>query len=142
MTSNELSEKFDKTFWEYLVIKNAMKEGKVYDIDRFWDGKTLFNCPLAPSEESGNPPLLLYRSERRNKYYLINYEFDWINCLLRLIYVKYDKKPYRAQMSIVFDELFGVKEEVVQDLFKGAAERIITEVEKMIENDKEGNRNS
>ena len=52
MTSNELSEKFDKTFWEYLVIKNAMKEGKVYDIDRFWDGKTLFNCPLAPSEES------------------------------------------------------------------------------------------
>ena len=131
------------------IIKEAIEKNKVYDIDRlFWNGGKLFGCDIIHNDplETKAYGMSLYRldyhSKENGKNYLLEYEFDWKRCVLMLSYLKYgpNAKPYKARNELDFHTLFDVKPGMEQVVFEHAAESVIREVEKLIDDDK--NRNS
>ena len=84
-----------------------------------------------------------YYREEDGKHYILDYNFDWEYESFILSYIKFENgTPYKARIQINFHMLFSVKPGIEQVVFKRAAESIIREVEKLINNDKENNRNS
>jgi hypothetical protein len=133
------------------IIREAIEENKVYDIDRlFWNGGKLFGCDVIQNDplETKAYGMSLYRldyhSKENGKNYLLEYEFDWKRCALMLSYFKYgpNAKPYKARIELNFHTLFDVKFGMEQMVFEHAAESVIREVEKLIDDDKKDNRNS
>ena len=113
--------------------------------DIFKDGK-LFGCNiicnLICEDEIPQFKLDYYREEDA-KHYILDYNFDWEYESFILTYNKFENgTPYKARIQINFHMLFSVKPGIEQVVFKHAAESIIREVEKLIDNDKKGTRNS
>ena len=153
MTSNEFSAKFDEVFWEYLVIKNAEKEGKIYDIDRlFWDGGKLFGYDTYfktrveyDGEKKQYGPFTKIKTD--NKEYEVLFCWEWDRCCLVIqarteINAILGKVPLGAQRQIGFDMLFGVNPGVVKIMIHKAVTELITYFKSKEGNDdKEGDRN-
>ena len=154
MTTGEMSDKFNEVFWEYLVIKDAEKEGKIYDIDRlFWDGGKLFGYDTYfksmieyDGEKKQYGPFTKIKTD--NKEYEVLFHWEWDNCCLVIharteINTMLGKVPLGAQREIGFDMLFGVKPEVVKIMIHEAVNELITYFKNKEGNDdKEGNRKS
>lgn len=115
--------------------------------DIYKDGK-LFGCDviynLIGEDEIQIPELKLdYYREEDGKHYILDYDFDWEHESFTLSYLKFENGiPYKARNEINFHMLFSVQPGVEQVVFKHAAESIIREVEKLIDDDKKNNRNS
>ena len=114
----------------------------IIDLDKiFKDGK-LFGCDiicnLICKDETQIPQFKLdYYREEDGKHYILDYNFDWEYELFILTYIKFENgTPYKARIQINFHMLFSVKPGIEQVVFKRAAESIIREVEKLIEDDK------
>lgn len=108
------------------------------------DGK-LFGCDIIRNliGEDEIPQFKLdYYREEDGKHYILDYNFDWIYGAFILSYIKFENGiPYRARIQIDFHMLFSVKSGIEQKVFENAAESIIKEVEKRINDDKENHRN-
>lgn len=134
--------------WEKDIIKKAMKEGKVINLDDIYKDGKLFGCDviynLIGEDEIQIPELKLdYYREEDGKHYILDYDFDWEHESFTLSYLKFENGiPYKARNEINFHMLFSVQPGVEQVVFKHAAESIIREVEKLIDDDKKNNRNS
>ena len=138
---------------DYSVIKNAEKEGKVYDIDRlFWDDGKLFGYDTyfkdftdydGQTRQSG--PWVKIKTD--NKEYEILFRWDWDRCCLIIqarteINTILRKVPLGAQRQIGFDMLFGVNPGVVKIMIHKAVTELITYFKSKEGNDdKEGDRN-
>lgn len=109
--------------------------------DIYKDGK-LFGCDvirnLIGEDEIQIPEFKLdYRREEDGKHYILDYDFDWEHESFALSYLKFENgTPYKARVQINFHMLFSVKPGVEQMVFEHAAESVIREVEKLIEDDK------
>jgi len=118
------------------------------DLDKIYNDGKLFGCniicSLISEDETQIPQFKLdYYREEDGKHYILDYNFDWEYESFILSYIKFENgTPYKARIQINFHMLFSVKPGIEQVVFKRAAESIIREVEKLINNDKENNRNS
>ena len=118
------------------------------DLDKIYKDGKLFNCNilcnLIREDETQIPQFkLVYYREEDGKYYILDYDFDWEHELFILSYNKFENGiPYKARFQISFLMLFSVKPVIEQAVFEHAAESVIREVEKLIDNDKKNNRNS
>ena len=115
--------------------------------DIYEDGK-LFGCDVIRNligEDEIQIPLLKldYYREEDGKHYILDYVFDWEHESFTLSYLKFENGiPYKARIQINLHMLFETKPGLWRVVFGHAAESIIREVEKLIDNDKENNRNS
>ena len=127
--------------WEYLVIKNAEKEGKIYDIDRlFWNDGKLFGYDAAPTKDGAGAIVKIVKDEQP---YTISFRFDWEQCCLLIQCMGMNMEtdmPFGARRLIDFGMLFGIKEEVVQSMVLHAVEEMMIIIKKMIDDGKKGNR--
>ena len=118
------------------------------DLDKIYKDGKLFGCDviynLIGEDEIQIPELKLdYYREEDGKHYILDYNFDWEHESFILTYIKFENgTPYKARIQINFHMLFDVKSGMEQMVFEHAAESIIREVEKLINDDKENNRNS
>ena len=118
------------------------------DLDKIYKDGKLFNCNilcnLIREDETQIPQFkLVYYREEDDKHYILDYNFDWEHESFILSYIKFENGiPYKARFQISFHMLFSVKPDIEQAVFEHAAESVIREVEKLIDNDKENNRNS
>ena len=116
------------------------------DLDKIYKDGKLFGCNIICNliSEDEIPQFKLdYYREEDGKHYILDYNFDWECESFILTYIKFENGiPYKARIQINFHMLFSVKPGIEQVVFKHAAESIIREVEKLINNDKENNRNS
>ena len=127
--------------WQDATIKNAMKENKVYDIDRlFWNDGKLFGYDTTQSRIG---PWSIAKIEKGGHDYTIKFKFDWGRCELTLACDDFNAiiaEPIRAQVRIGFDMLFGVNPGVVKVLIKTEVERLIKEIERLKNDGKKDNR--
>lgn len=136
------------TLWEYTTIKKAMKEHRVIDLDSIYKDGKLFGrniiCNLICEDETQIPQFKLdYYREEDGKHYILDYNFDWKYESFILSYIKFENGiQYKARIQINFHMLFSVKPGIEQMVFERAAESVIREVEKLIDDDKKDNRNS
>lgn len=120
----------------------------IIDLDKIYKDGKLFGCNiicnLITEDEIQIPQFKLdYYREEDGKHYILDYNFNWEYESFTLSYIKFENGiPYKARIQISFHMLFGVKPGIEHVVFKHAAESIIREVEKLINNDKENNRNS
>lgn len=141
-----------RIFWEYSTIKTAMKENKVYDIDRlFWNGGKLFGYDtyynillggICGCDEKIGPFIKVMRN---GEEYEILLKFDWKKCFLSLTcnsFNPYIIEPVGAKATVLFDTLFGVKDSVVKTLMDAEIERLINTIERLRNDGKKDNRNS
>lgn len=114
--------------------------------DIYKDGK-LFGCriiythtnPLDVKAYEMSLTKLDYHSKESDKNYILDYEFDWERQAFILSYFRWvNATPYKARIQIGFHMLFSVKPGIEQMAFEHAAESVIREVEKLIDNDKKG----
>jgi hypothetical protein len=140
------------TLWEYTTIKKAMKEKKVYDIDRlFWNGgklfgydtyyETLLGC-IGDCDEKIGPYI---KATRNNEEYEILLKFDWERCFLSLScksFNPYIIEPVYAKISVPFDMLFLLKEELVKEMIDNSIEKLLKNIERLKNDGKKDNRNS
>lgn len=117
-------------------IDTIFKDGKLFGCDII--------CNLISEDEIQIPQFKLdYYREEDGKHYILDYYFDWEYELFILSYIKFENGiPYKARFQTDFHMLFEVKTGLEQVVFKHAAESLIREVEKLIDNDNQGNRNS
>ena len=127
--------------WQDATIKNAMKENKVYDIDRlFWNDGKLFGYDTTQSRIG---PWSIAKIEKGGHDYTIKFKFDWGRCELTLACDDFNAiiaEPIRAQVRIGFDMLFGVNPGVVKIMIKTEVERLIKEIERLKNDGKKDNR--
>ena len=115
-------------------LDNIFKDGKLFGYD--------IMCNLAGEDEIPQFKLDYYREED-GKHYILDYNFDWEYGAFILSYIKFENGiPYKARFQTDFHMLFEVKAGLEQVVFKHAAESLIREVEKLINDDKENNRHS
>ena len=116
------------------------------DLDKIYKDGKLFGCNIICNliSEDEIPQFKLdYYREEDGKHYILDYNFDWEYESFILSCIKFENGiPYKARIQTDFHMLFSVKPGIEQVVFKHAAESIIREVEKLINNDKENNRNS
>ncbi len=116
------------------------------DLDKIYKDGKLFGCDIIRNLicEDEIPQFKLdYYREEDDKHYILDYDFDWKHGAFILSYIKFENgKPYKARIQTDFCMLFEVKSGLEQIVFKRAAESLIREVEKLINDDKENNRNS
>ena len=116
------------------------------DLDNIYKDGKLFGCDIIRNLicEDEIPQFKLdYYREEDDKHYILDYKFDWEYGEFILSYIKFENGiPYKARIQINFHMLFEVKTGLEQVLFKHAAESIIREVEKLIDDDKKTDRNS
>lgn len=112
------------------------------DLDKIYKDGKLFGCDIIRNliSEDEIPQFKLdYYREEDGKHYILDYNFDWEYELFSLTYIKFENGiPYKARIQTDFHMLFSVKPGIEQVVFKRAAESIIREVEKLINNDKKG----
>lgn len=116
------------------------------DLDKIYKDGKLFGCDvicnLICEDEIPQFKLDYYREED-GKHYILDYNFDWKYGAFILSYIKFENGiPYKARIQINFHMLFSVKSGIEQMVFEHAAESVIREVEKLIDDDKKDNRNS
>ena len=116
------------------------------DLDKIYKDGKLFGCDvicnLICEDEIPQFKLDYYREED-GKHYVLDYNFDWKYGAFILSYIRFENGiPYKARIQTDFHMLFEVKADLEQVVFKHAAESVIREVEKSIDNDKKDNRNS
>lgn len=158
MKINDNENQMKLSDWFKLVeeetIRQAMKENKVYDIDRlFWNGGKLFGYDTyfkkvidydGKEKESG--PWTSIKDG--NKDYEVRFSWNWECCFLDIkgkteINTPSGKIPVGAQRRISFDTLFGVKPEIVKIMVEKSIDELITYFKsKEGNNDKKDNRNS
>ena len=150
--------------WKGLIeqdtVKKAVQENKVYDIDRlFWNGWKLFGYDtyyIDYTTQKGEnikvgPCIKVKRKTDSNKFmgltnereYEVKFTFDWNLCALSLLcssFNPYICEPVASSTVIMFDMLFGVKPELVKDLIETEIDRLIKEIDKLIDDGKKGNR--
>lgn len=133
------------TLTDYETIKKAIKENKVYNIDRlFWnDGKLLghdgYYIQLGDGKEIGP----FFNISKDGVEYRIQFKFDWERCILLLTchdFNKYIVEPVHAQVTITFDQLFGVNPGVVQALVLAHVIRLIETIDRLKNDGKKDNR--
>ena len=129
--------------WEEDIIKKAMKEGKFINLDDICKDGKLFGCriihtdPFDAKAYGMSLTKLDYHSKESGKNYILDYNFDWEYESFILSYTKFENGiPYKARFEINFRMLFDVKPGMEQMVFEHAAESVIREVEKLIEDDK------
>ena len=140
------------TLMDYETIKKAIKENKVYDIDRlFWNGGKLFGYDtyyeillgcLGDCDEKIGPFIKVMRN---GEEYEILLKFDWEKCFLSLTcksFNPYIFEPVGAEATVLFDTLFGVKDSVVKTLIDTEIEILLTNIEQLRNDGKKDNRNS
>lgn len=117
-------------------LDDIYKDGKLFGCDII--------CNLICEDEIQIPQFKLdYYREEVGKHYILDYNFDWEYESFILSYVKFENGiPYKARFEINFRMLFDVKPGMEQMVFEHAAESVIREVEKLIDDDKKDNRNS
>lgn len=129
---------------DYIIIKNAQKQGKIYDIDRlFWNDGKLFGCDTFYKEIGGFELGPYFSILKDDEEYDIEFHFDWERYILELScrdFNPYIAEPVFARVSIAFEQLFGVNPGVAKVLIRTNAERLIKEIEILKNNDKKGNR--
>ena len=135
--------------WENATVKKAKEEGRFIDLDSIYKDGKLFGCriihtdPFDAKAYGMSLTKLDYHSKESDKNYILDYEFDWERQEFILSYFRWvNATPYKARIQINFHMLFSVKPGIEQMVFEHAAESIIREVEKLIDNDKKDNRNS
>ena len=107
-------------------LDNIYKDGKLFGCDII--------CNLIGKDEIPLFKLDYYR-EGDGKHYILDYNFDWKYGAFILSYTKFENgKPYKARIQTDFHMLFEVKTGLEQ-IVKNAAESIIREVEKLINDD-------
>ena len=118
----------------------------IIDLDNIYKDGKLFGCNIMCNliDEDEIPQLKLdYYREEDGKHYILDYNFNWEYESFTLSYIKFENGiPYKARIQISFHMLFSVKPGIEQIVFEHAAESVIREVEKLINNDKKDNRNS
>ena len=119
------------------------------DLDKIYKDGKLFGCKIIHTDpfdaKAYGMPLtkLDYHSKESDKNYILDYEFDWERQAFILSYFRWvNATPYKARIQTDFHMLFSVKPGIEQMVFEHAAESIIREVEKLIDDDKKDNRNS
>ena len=116
------------------------------DLDKIYKDGKLFGCDVICNLIGEDEILQLkldYYREEDGKHYILDYNFDWKYGAFILSYIKFENgTPYKARIQTDFHMLFEVKVDLEQVVFKHAAESVIREVEKLINNDKKDNRNS
>lgn len=116
------------------------------DLDNIYKNGKLFGCNVIRNiidEDEISRFKLDYCREEDGKHYILDYSFDWEHESFILSYIKFENGiPYKARIQTDFHMLFEVKTGLEQVVFKHAAESLIREVEKLINNDKKDNRNS
>lgn len=120
----------------FINLDDIYKDGKLFGCDII--------CNLICEDEIQIPQFKLdYYREEDGKHYILDYNFDWEYESLILSYIKFENGiPYKARFEINFRMLFDVKPGMEQMVFEHAAESVIREVEKLIDDDKKDNRNS
>lgn len=115
-------------------LDSICKDGKLFGCDII--------CNLISEDEIQIPQFKLdYYREEDGKHYILDYYFDWEYESFILSYIKFENGiPYKARFQTDFHTLFEVKPGMEQMVFEHAAESLIREVEKLINNDNEGNR--
>lgn len=112
------------------------------DLDKIYKDGKLFGCNIICNliSEDEIPKFKLdYYREEDGKHYILDYNFDWEYESFVLSYIKFENGiPYKARIQINFHMLFSVKPGIEQMAFEHAAESVIREVEKLINNDKKG----
>ena len=112
------------------------------DLDDIYKDGKLFGCDVIRNligEDEIQIPLLKldYYREEDGKHYILDYDFDWEHESFTLSYIRFENgTPYKARFEINFRMLFDVKPGIEQMVFEHAAESVIREVEKLIEDDK------
>lgn len=144
------------------TVKKAVQENKVYDIDRlFWNGWKLFGYDtyyIDYTTQKGEnikvgPCIKVKRKTDSNKFmgyvnereYEIKFTFNWNLRTLSLTccaFNPYIYEPVGTGSVIAFDALFGIRSELVKLLIESELEKLINQIEKMINDGKEGNRDS
>jgi len=118
----------------------------IIDLDKIYKDGKLFGCDIICNLISKDeiPQFKLdYCREEDGKHYILDYNFDWEYESFVLSYIKFENGiPYKARVQINFHMLFSVKPGIEQMAFEHAAESVIREVEKLIDDDKKDNRNS
>ena len=114
----------------------------IIDLDKIYKDGKLFGrniiCNLISEDEIPQFKLDYYRKED-GKHYILDYNFNWEYESFTLSYIKFENgTPYKARIQINFHMLFDVKSGMEQMVFEHAAESIIREVEKLINDDKKG----
>ena len=118
-------------------LDNIYKDGKLFGCD------VIQNDPLAARAYGMSLYKLDYHSKESGNNYILDYEFDWKGQAFILSYFRWvNATPYKARIQINFHMLFSVKPGIEQMVFEHAAESVIREVEKSIDDDKKDNRNS
>lgn len=116
------------------------------DLDKIYKDGKLFGCNIICNliGEDEIPQFKLdYYREEDGKHYILDYNFDWEHESFILSYIKFENGiPYKARIQIDFHMLFSVKPGIEQMVFERAAESVIREVKKLIDDDKKDNRNS
>ena len=119
------------------------------DLDSIYKDGKLFGCriihtdPLDAKAYGMSLTKLDYHSKESDKNYILDYNFDWEYESFSLSYIKFENGiPYKARIQINFCMLFDIKPGMEQMVFEHAAESVIREVEKLIDDDKKDNRNS
>lgn len=80
---------------------------------------------------------------KNNHHYVFSILWNWRDWHLILCCFSIVKAiPYRARRQIGFDTMFSLKDGLLQILIDTEIENLIREVEKLINDDKENNRNS
>jgi hypothetical protein len=109
------------------------------DLDNIFKDRKLFGRDVIRNLISEDEiPLfkLDYYREEDGKHYILDYNFDWEHGAFILSYMKFENgKPYKARIQTDFHMLFDVKTGLEQIIFKHAAESLIREVEKLINDD-------
>lgn len=111
--------------WEYLFIKNAIKENTVYDIDRFfWNGEKLFGQDIYYKDDRP-----CFDVEQDGRKYRITILWNWENYMLQLMcYTKIDGEVHCSSEIIRFDFLFGLKPECMELAINHAIDGLILKI--------------
>ena len=134
------------------IIREAIEKNKVYNIDRlFWNGgklfgydtyyETLLGC-IGDCDEKIGPFIKVMRN---GEEYEILLKFDWERCFLSLTcksFNPYIIEPVYAKVTVLFEQLFGVKDVVVKTLIDTEIEKLINTIERLRNDGKKDNRNS
>lgn len=137
----------------FIITKDkVIGKTKVYDIDRlFWDEGKLFGYDtyynillggICGCDEKIGP---FIKVARNGEEYEILLKFDWEKCFLSLTcnsFNPYIIEPVGARISIPFDALFLIKEELVKELIDSNIEKLLTNIETLKNDGKKDNRNS
>ena len=117
------------------------------DLDSIYKDGKLFGCRIIythtnPLDAKAYEMSLLkldYYREEDGKHYILDYDFDWEHESFTLSYIRFENgTPYKARVQTGFHMLFETKPGLGRVVFEHAAESVIREVEKLIDDDKKG----